>query len=121
MPMKTSAKARVLTAIRSATTTTSVRFKRAHDNRAARPARGRVAWRHRGRVANGYAAVPLCNYAAMPLCRRDAMRLRRWGRDPIAEDRMRPDPLLVQLVEHHRLEDREAVAHRAPESDLRRL
>src|SRR5260370_37845146 len=37
----------------------------------------------------------------------------------ILEDAMRPDVLLVQLVEDHRLQDLESVANRSPESDLR--
>src|SRR5881275_2417966 len=44
-------------------------------------------------------------------CRQRPLRL--------AENPVRPDPLLVQLVEHHRLQNFEAVPHRAPETDLR--
>src|SRR5688572_27154001 len=39
-------------------------------------------------------------------------------RDAVAEDPVAPDPLLVQFVEEHRLQDAEAVAHAAPETDL---
>src|SRR5437667_12870426 len=39
----------------------------------------------------------------------------------IFEDAMRPDVLLVQLVEEHRLQNLQSVSHRAPKSDLRRL
>src|SRR5947209_19679560 len=48
--------------------------------------------------------------------------LRRHGGERparIAENAVRPDALLVQLVEEHRLQDAEAVTEGAPESDLR--